>query len=229
MRSRWLALATLLLVILFISFRDKKRTIRGKLTYYGTMFVEGMVGGLIIDSIGVNAGYYTFPRQPLYSLSYFTIVIPCWGVFGLLLNCLWEWFGKERFLQSMAVSILPLFVFYEGSNLITGSWIYTVPFHVVALGWMPLGWTFAGCNRRRKVIFKIEQWRQSIEGYSLTGKAMRLGLQILRIALIVIMFPLIMVAMVKILSNVYSLIKAKSSLVTYKDYTKVMVRNWLAM
>lgn len=228
MRSRWLALVVFLILIGIIFFRDKKRTLRVKVKYYGTMFVEGMVGGLIIDSIGVNAGFYSFPRQPLYSLDYFTIVIPCWGVFGLLLNCLWDWFGKERFLQSMAVSILPLFVFYEGSNLITGSWIYTVPFHIVVLGWIPLGWTFAGCNRRRKVIFKIEQWKQQFVGGGIKIP-IRVILESVKLILIVVMFPLMLVAMVKIIGNITSLIKERASLSDYKNYMKVMVSSWLAL
>jgi len=229
MRSRYLALAVLVGLLVYIIFYDKGCSWKEKLKCHGTMFLEGMVGGFIIDCIGIDAGFYYFPRQPFLSLDYFLIVIPCWGVFGLLLNCLWGWFGKEQFLRSMAVSILPMFFFYEGSNLITGSWIYTVPFYVVALGWIPLGWTFAGCNRRRKVIFKIETWKQSITGLSMWDKTMRLGLQMIKIILIVVMFPLMLVALVKIFANMYSLVKAKSSFSVYRDYVKVMVENWLAI
>lgn len=224
MQSRYLALIVLLLLVLSISWRDKKRTLRAKIKYYGMMFVEGMVGGLIIDSIGVNAGYYYFPRQPLYSLNYWLLVIPCWGVFGLLLNCLWDWLGKDRFIRSMMVSIVPLFIFYEGSNLITGSWIYTAPFYVVVLGWIPLGWVFAGCNKRRRVVYKVEMWKQSCP-----IPILRYGLQGLKATLIVIMFPLMVVALVKLLLNMVDLIKTHASYDDYKDYTKVMVKTWLAM
>lgn len=225
MRSRWLALVAFLLLILFISFRDKKRTLRNKLKYYGMMFVEGMVGGLIIDSIGVNAGFYSFPRQPIYSLDYWLIVIPCWGIFGMLLNCLWDWFGQDKFLRSMAVSIIPLFIFYEGTNFITHSWIYTSPFSVVVAGWIPLGWTFAGCNKRRRVVFKVESLVIEYKDNYLVSNC----LNIVKWLLIIIMFPLLLVAVAKVMVDVVIMLREKSSIVAYKEYIKVRVSTWLAM
>jgi hypothetical protein len=224
MRARYLAIVVFAALVFMIFVRDKKRTLRNKIQFYGTMFIEGMVGGLIIDSIGVNAGYYTFPRQSLYSLDYWLIVIPCWGVFGLLLNCLWDWFGKEKFLRSMAVSILPLFIFYEGSNLITGSWVYNVPFYVVLLGWIPLGWVFAGCNKRRRVIFKIESMK--LESVGFKSKLFNNGLIILKDILIVVMFPLLLMLIIKWVTNLGMVLKDRLSV---REYTKVMVKTWLAM
>ena len=76
------------------------------------IFVEGFVGGLIIDSLLVNVGWYYFPRQPIYSYNYFAIVLPCWGVFGLFVNFVWEWIGKDKFVRSMPLTLLCLFAFY---------------------------------------------------------------------------------------------------------------------
>ncbi len=105
MYSRYISLAIFIALFLIITFYSKSPW-RQKARYYGIAFLEGMVGGFLIDSIGINAGYYYFPRQPFLSLEYFAIVIPCWGVFGLFINCLWKWIGKEKFLNGMAVTVM---------------------------------------------------------------------------------------------------------------------------
>lgn len=227
--SRWLALMVFVVLLSIILYRDNEMTLKNKFRYYGVMFLEGMVGGIIIDGIGVNAGYYFFPRQPLYSLNYFLVVVPCWGVFGMLLNCLWDWFGKDKFIRSMAVSVLPLFIFYEGANIITQSWIYMTPFYVVAVGWLPLGWTFAGCNKRRRVVFKIESIKLNYQQTNVIHMLIRASLDIVRWLLIIVMFPLLLVMVAKTISDMAILLKGKSSVSTYKQYLKVRVVTWLAM
>lgn len=186
--SRYIALAVFIILTVII-WREKGLPLSQKLMKHGIAFAEGMVGGLIIDSIGVNAGYYFFPRQPLYSLSYFAIVIPCWGVFGMLTNYLWTRLGREKFTKGLIATLPLLFSFYEGSNIITGSWVYTVPFYWVTLGWIPLVMAFVGCHRRKKVVQKIDvlinrkpQWVVPLKG--------------LRLLIVLVMFPLLIVSLV---------------------------------
>ena len=209
--SRWVALIVFSILVGFIVAYDKD-TWRQKVRYYGMTFLEGMVGGFIIDIIGVNAGYYYFPRQPFLSWQYFAIVIPCWGVFGLFINCLWRWLGKEQFIRGMAVTLFPLLLYYEGANLLTNSWVYTVPFHIVAIGWIPLIIVFAGCNRRRKVVFKMDKWIRQCEQPKL-----RLGLQVLRYSLTVLMFPLLIVSIFKVLSD---LVAIRNTDITFGKYMR---------
>ncbi len=204
--ARWLALIVFIILGVFIA-REKKCNVVQKFICHSTAFLEGMVGGLIIDSIGVNLGYYYFPRQPLYSLNYWLIVIPCWGVFGLLVNYLWERIGEEKFIKGLSVTLLPLFAFYEGSNLITGSWVYTVPFSVVLAGWTPLVLTFTSCRRRRKVVWKIESWKLQYQ----KSPILVTMFQALKVVVVVVMFPLLLVSMLKVITQLSVLNKREIS------------------
>ena len=152
---RWIALGTFVVLVL-LNLREQHPGCTRKKHFkcFAKAFVEGMIGGLIIDSIGVNAGFYSFARAPIYSLSYFGIVVPCWGVFGALINYLWRTVGRDRFLRASVIVIPLLFTFYEGLNLLTGSWTYYLPWYIVAPCWLPLVYTFAGCHRRGKMIEK---------------------------------------------------------------------------
>lgn len=219
--SRWLALGVLLLLVFFIVLYDREEW-KQKARNYGMMFIEGMVGGFIIDVIGINAGYYYFPRQPFLSVGYFAIVIPCWGVFGLLVNCLWQWVGKERFIRGMMATMLPLFAFYEGTNLLTGSWIYTTSFYVVAPGWIPLVWTFAGCNRRRRVVFKIEAWKLRYQEDKLSHYMIYQLLNMARVILTIAMFPLLFTMLIRVGIALPRLIKQDMSILAYTKYLLVM-------
>ena len=213
--SRWLSLAVFAILLLFIAFYDKNnRGIKAK--KYSKAFIEGMIGGIIIDSIGVNAGYYYFPRQEIYSLSYFAIVVPCWGVFGLLINCIWQWIGKEVFTRGLLVTLIPLFAFYEGTNLIAGSWVYTVPFHVVALGWIPLILVFAGCNRRRRVVFKLKMLKEQYSG----NQAITVCLNVLLGLTTVVMFPLLIMSIIKML---HELPKLREAHFTHREYMEYLM------
>ncbi len=212
--SRYIALAVFAVLVLIIM--RSEGSWRLKLAKHGVAFVEGMVGGLIIDSIGVNAGYYYFPRQPLYSLSYFGIVIPCWGVFGLLTNYLWSTLGSDRFVKGMVFTLPSLCVFYEGSNLVTGSWVYTVPFYWVALGWMPLVLTFVGCHRRRTMVAKVAEAERRAKEKSMK----RYALYGLRVVVIVIMFPLLIMSLVRL---VVEFSKLRQANIGVRQYVKALL------
>lgn len=220
--SRWIALGLFVVLLLVITFHDKG-SFKAKFNYYSMTFVEGMIGGLIIDAALINAGYYYFPRQPFLSWQYFAIVVPCWGVFGLLVNCLWKWIGKDHLWRGLAVTIVPLFILYEGTNLLTGSWVYTAPIHSVILGWLPLGLVFAGCNRRRRVKHKIEMWMQMYPDTSPCPALVRGTLCAIKYGLMIIMFPLILISIFRLLINLRQMIKANATTGEYVEYAKLMV------
>lgn len=220
--SRWLALGIFVILIVAIAYFDRGNNRKQKAKKYGMMFAEGMAGGFIIDCIGIGAGYYYFPRQPFLSAEYFAIVIPCWGVFGLLLNTMWNLLGKDKFWQGMAVTLVPLFAFYEGTNLLTQSWVYTTPFHAVALGWMPLVWTFAGCNRRRRVVFKIEAWKLNFTEQKLSHQLIYGVLTFARVVLTIAMFPLLIAIIIRLCVETPMLIKRDINVWTYTKTLLVM-------
>ncbi len=212
--SRWIACIIFAVMMVVIS-REQGKTAKQKISCHSTAFLEGMVGGLIIDSIGVNLGFYYFPREPIYTLSYFGIVLPCWGVFGMLTNYMWDKIGKNKFLIGMSEAYIPLIVFYEGANFITGSWVYTVPNYIVIIGWIPLILTFTACNRRRRTTHKIEAWRQQIQGNGYWQYALRGSLSAVKYTLIVIMFPLLFSIIVKVIMRYTELSKVDGGVLTY--------------
>jgi len=220
--SRWLALGIFVILIGFIVFFDKSGNWKQKAKQYGMMFAEGMTGGFIIDCVGISAGYYYFPRQPFLSMEYFAIVIPCWGVFGLLLNILWNTLGRDKFWQGMAVTLVPLFIWYEGTNLLTQSWVYTTPFYSVALGWIPLTWTFAGCNRRRRVVFKIEEWKLNFRGDKLVHQLIYCALTITRVLLTIAMFPLLIAILIRVCVETPMLVRRNINMWEYAKNLLVM-------
>lgn len=213
--SRWITLIVFFILV-FVIAKFGKGTYKEKLKKYGMIFVEGMVGGLIIDSLLINVGYYYFTRQPIYSFNYFSIVLPCWGVFGMFVNFVWEWIGKDKFIRSMPLTLLSLFAFYECTNLYTGSWVYNVPFYVVALGWMPLIIVFAGCTRRRKVVFKLEQWMLKTE-----NRVVFHALSVCRYLIIIVMFPLLVSKTVKLIMNFKRLKAMECKFSDYIEYLMV--------
>lgn len=223
--SRYISAAVFVILLTGIILYDKS-PVKTKIKYFSMTFLEGMVGGLLIDCVGVNAGYYYFPRQAFLSWQYFAIVIPCWGVFGLLINCLWSWLGKEKFLRGMASTVVPLLAFYEGSNIITGSWVYTVHFAVVALGWIPLIWVFAGCNRRRRVVYKVEEIIGLYSGECWQHVLIRYTLKTVRYVLVVIMFPLLLVTIGQIVTTIP---KYRHNWSGLKEYAWVLVTPYQVM
>jgi len=195
LHSRYITLGVFIVLVLLITFTDKDKT-KSKITKWSIAFLEGMVGGFIIDSIGINAGYYYFPRQPFLSLEYFAIVLPCWGVFGMLVNYTWNKLGQEKFVQGLAITTPLLFLFYEATNLITNSWVYTTPTWAIMLGWTPLVLTFAGCHRRRDLKRGIEEEEEKARQKNKTVVANLLFVS--RILITVIMFPLLVVSLLRI-------------------------------
>lgn len=159
---RWFALAIILLLVALNWKNIKKHKWNGIIEIL-VPFCEGMVGGLIIDAVAFHFNFYNFPRQPAYSLNYWLVVVPCWGVFGLVINSLWDRFGGKWW-RAIIFTTLPLLLFYESSNLITQSWLYNVSFGWVVLGWTPLVLVFAGCRRRRRVVFRFDVWIKSYQG-----------------------------------------------------------------
>lgn len=195
--SRWISLGIFIILLIFITRENGK--LKNKLTKYGIIFLEGMVGGLIIDSIGINAGYYYFPAHPIYSLSYWTIVLPCWGVFGMATNYLWDKLGKNKFMLGLTLTTPLLFTFYEGTNLLTSSWTYTVPIWTVMLGWTPLVLVFTGCHRRRDIKRRIE------EKIEIAKQSQQFAIEkvwfITRLLVIIVMFPLLLVSLFRIFTE----------------------------
>ena len=211
--SRYISL--LAFVIMAVIMLRERGNLKRKLVNYWALFLEGMIGGIVIDSIGINLGYYYFPREPIYSLSYVVIVLPCRGVFGLIANYLWTKLGREKFLKGMVLTLPILSVFYEGSNLITQSWVYTVPFYCVALGWIPLVLAFVGCHRRRKVVKKLDSLIASCSNRNVVY-----GLSALRIIAVIVMFPLLLASLVKLIQHWPEIRKDATVL---WDYSKAIV------
>lgn len=207
--SRWLSLIAFVIIVALVTIWDKS-SVKYKIQRYGMMFSEGMVGGFIVDIVGINAGYYYFPRQPFMSLDYWIIVIPCWGVFGLFLNYLWRVVAKDRFIKGTLFTLPTLIAWYEGTNLYTHSWVYTVPFYWVVLGWIPLTYVFSGCDHRREVVYKMDYLIKTTDNHFIQK-----GLSIVRYVLTIIMFPLLITSIVKITRDVFILKKLDISLKEY--------------
>ena len=128
----------------------------------------------------------------------------------MLTNYLWARLGREKFIRGMAITLPALFMFYEGTNLITGSWVYTVSWHWIVLGWMPLVLTFVGCHRRRSVVAKVAKAE-----YEARNINTRYALRGLRVMLIIIMFPLMLASLVRLLAEITKLREANISVRTY--------------
>lgn len=100
--------------------------------------IAGSIMGLVIDVCGVymlNMWYY--PRQPIFTLEYLVIVIPCWGVFVSLVNILWDIVKQYRYIWVCGLGMV-VYAFYEGLNIYTTSWHYNEPMWFVTLGWIVL-------------------------------------------------------------------------------------------
>lgn len=193
--SRYIALVLFVILATLMIFREKGK-LKSKITRCGIVFTEGMIGGFIIDSIGVNAGYYYFPRQPFLSFEYFAIVLPCWGVFGMAIQYCWNKLGNEKFIRGLLITTPLLFAFYEGSNLITHSWVYTTPSWAILLGWTPLVLTFAGCHRRRVLKGKIEEEEEKARNKQKVVVANLLYFA--NILTTIVMFPLLLVSLIRV-------------------------------
>jgi hypothetical protein len=114
--------------------------LRGETADAAIAFVVGMIGGFLFDCAGVGImRLWHYSRQPFLGIKYFAIVVPAWGVFGMMLNLPWNWFnwiGLPGFVF-LALTVV-LFAIHELPNFKTKSWRYNAPMWLVGLGWFPM-------------------------------------------------------------------------------------------
>lgn len=105
----------------------------------------GAAIGLTLDYfLGYKLGLWYFPRQEYWTVSYWAIVLPSWAVFGALINMPWDMWQSKKWWFKVGVLSLALASCYEVVNLVTGSWIYDFPTWGIAIGWLPLLFTYRG-------------------------------------------------------------------------------------
>ena len=97
-------------------------------------FVLGLPCGLMIDFIGSKI-LKLWDYNGGFALGYFLITLPCWGIFSMTVNLLWNWIRKP---WAFIIIAIVLFGYLELPNLETKSWSYSVPLWFVAIGWFPL-------------------------------------------------------------------------------------------
>ena len=131
MRQRWLWLA-ISITLVSLSF------IEGTPERALVAFAVGVVAGFLIDSIGsMKLCLWKYPRQPYLTKEYLLIVVPCWGIFGMMVNLLWDWIEVSPWVV-FVVLVVGLGVFWEALNLKTKSWEYHAPKWSIVVGWFPL-------------------------------------------------------------------------------------------
>ena len=127
MKIRWPMLLCGI-IFLFLAYWQKE------LTLAIVSFLVGMTVGFSLDLVGVKKlGLWNYPRQSFMGKHYFGIVVPAWGIFGMSLNLILNWF-----VMSWTVIAIIFLVLYELSNLRTRSWQYHTPHWLVVIGWFPL-------------------------------------------------------------------------------------------
>ncbi len=105
----------------------------------GIAFTVGAFAGIFVDFIGIKVvRYWTYTRHPFPSVNYFAIVIPCWGIFGALVNLLWNRMGGLQSWLIFLILTTALLIFWEMLNLLTRTWKYNTPIWLVMIGWFPL-------------------------------------------------------------------------------------------
>ncbi len=128
---RWImVLLAAIVMIVAVSRKEAKSAI--------LPFVMGMVYGVLIDLVGANL--LRFWEYPGSKLVYCLVTVPCWGIFGVLINLPWNWI--KSFWLAFTVITIALFSMMELPNLITRSWVYHVPMWIVVIGWIPLIFSF---------------------------------------------------------------------------------------
>ncbi len=103
-------------------------------------FVLGLIYGPMIDLIGSKI-MKLWKYNGGFGPGYFLITVPCWGVFSMTINLLWDWIRSPWLAFLMLIC---LFTYLELPNLKTKSWAYSVPLWLVAIGWIPLVLSFRG-------------------------------------------------------------------------------------
>ena len=110
--------------------------ITGETVEAGIAFWAGVVLGFLLDCIGVGKfNFWKYPRQKFLSKEYFELVVPAWGVFGMTINLLWQWFDTPIAFIAITAGLI---VIYELPNLISKSWEYYTNKYAVVGGWFPL-------------------------------------------------------------------------------------------
>ena len=132
---RWPILA-LGIILFFTAF------LKGQIINAIFIFAISAIIGFIMDYLGMaKLKLWKYTRQEFLKPSYFCIVVPAWGVFGMAINFFWNWIHLPEILVFIIITI-GLFSFYEIPNLKTKSWEYYVPIWVVMFGWLPLIFIF---------------------------------------------------------------------------------------
>lgn len=133
--SRWISLSAGI-ILFFIAF------LKGESFIAFLTFVISAFCGFAIDCIGIGIlKLWKYPRQTFLTVEYFGIVVPAWGVFGMLINMPLNWIRVDMALAIILVTI-SLLTFYELPNIKIGSWKYSVPVWLVIFGWIPLTFVF---------------------------------------------------------------------------------------
>ncbi len=127
---KWIGLA---LGIIALSVAIKKGQAKQALL----AFVIGALYGFVIDVIGGDIlGLWSY-KSSIYSASYFLLVVPGWGVFGMFINIFWNQMVGKPWRAFICLTV-GLFLVLEIPNLSVQSWTYTIPLWLVAIGWFPL-------------------------------------------------------------------------------------------
>lgn len=101
-------------------------------------FTIGALGGFAIDYLGIKAlKLWTYPRQEFLKKEYFMLIIPGWGVFGMMVNLPLSWIQASNEI-ALPMLTLSLFAFCELPNIKIGCWKYNAPIWLIALCWIPL-------------------------------------------------------------------------------------------
>jgi len=101
-------------------------------------FTIGALGGFAVDYLGIRVlKLWTYPRQKFLKKEYFMLVIPGWGVFGMMVNLPLSWIQVSNEI-ALPMLMLSLFVFCELPNIKIGTWKYNAPIWLIALCWIPL-------------------------------------------------------------------------------------------
>jgi len=116
---------------------------RGEFRELGIAFAIGSVSGLFLDFVGTKRlRYWEYTRYRFFSLKYFVVVVPSWGVLGGLTNLLWNLMGSLQPWLILLILTCAFLLFWEGLNLRTRTWKYYAPGWLVVAGWFPLVFVF---------------------------------------------------------------------------------------
>jgi len=112
--------------------------LRGEKMVVFLSFTIGALGGFAVDYIGIKIlKCWTYPRQEFLKKEYFALVIPGWGVFGMMVNLPLSWIPGSNAI-TILILLISLLAFCELPNIKIGCWKYTAPTWLIVLGWIPL-------------------------------------------------------------------------------------------